>query len=245
MKGKLQCLKKYPKMGYSGEAIQYFCMNIAISFRQRQIQLSPLEQSLAQTAASRKLLKDQFRAQLVNRAIAYSAAQTLTVAPDALKLMVRKYSEQLVYQPLEEMRFWFTYSNGVFLEPGYPPLYYSRKSSSQSVSPNKSAIASIGEGVAGLVAQQLYRARKLARPIHDYPDLVMANRQTIYLIEAKATTGSGTDIQHIIDEELSRMSVYTSGCANLASQNQIVGVVIGTALTNINVYETFVTEVWV
>ena len=218
-------------------------MNIAIALRRRQFQLSPLEQSLAQTAASRKVLKDQFNAQLASHAVAYSPAQIITVAPDALKLMVRKYSEQLVYQPLEEMRFWFNYSSGIFLEPGYPPLYYSRKPSSQSVSPNKSAIASLGKGIAGLVAQRLYRARKLARPIHDYPDLVMVNGQTIYLIEAKATTGSGADIQQTIDDEVSRMSVYTAGCTNLAPQNKIIGVLIGTALTNLNAYETYVTEV--
>lgn len=218
-------------------------MTISISLWRRQFQLSPLEQSLAQTAASRKQIKDQFNLQLASHAVTYSSAPTISVAPSTLGAMIRRYSEQLVYRPLEEMRFWFTYSSGIFLEPGYPPLYYSRTSSNQSVAPNKSAIASIGEGVAGLLAQRLYHARKLARPIHDYPDLVMAHERTIYLVEAKATTGSASDIQTVIDEELSRMSVYVSGCANLAPHNTIVGVLIGTALTSMNSYETYLTEV--
>ncbi|MBD1999235.1 hypothetical protein H6G00_21905 [Leptolyngbya sp. FACHB-541] len=94
--------------------------------------------------------------------------------------MISKYSEQLVYRPLEEMQYWFAYSSGAFLEPGYPPLFYSR-TEHKVITPNKSAVAGIGEGIAGFLAQRLYQCRKLARPNHDYPDIVMEGNGKTYL----------------------------------------------------------------
>lgn len=102
--------------------------------------------------------------------------------------MIEKYSEQLVYKPLEEVRYWFAYSSGAFITPGYPALFYSRTKDNK-VSPNKSAVASIGEGVTGFLAQKLYKCRKLARPNHDFPDIVMEdnNYTKTHLFESKAT----------------------------------------------------------
>ena len=37
------------------------------------------------------------------------------------------------------------------------------------------------------LAQRLYRCTKLARPNHDYPDIVMEGDGVTYLVEAKAT----------------------------------------------------------
>ncbi|MBW4540239.1 MAG: hypothetical protein KME43_13985 [Myxacorys chilensis ATA2-1-KO14] len=218
-------------------------MDIEIAIEHRHLKVSPAEQALAQAAASRDALKVQFLSQLASKSLTYTLTQTLGVNPNTLKLMVRKYSEQLVYQPLEELQFWFSYSSGVFLEPGYPPLYYSRKPSGQSISPNKSAIAAIGEGVAGLVGQQLYQGRKLARPIHDYPDIVMLGNKRVYLLESKATTLSKEDIKRVIDDELVRMIVYASACADLDKQTTVVGVLVGTALLGETCYRTYITEV--
>ncbi|MBM0740255.1 hypothetical protein JOY44_01115 [Phormidium sp. CLA17] len=40
-------------------------------------------------------------------------------------LMIRQVSEQIVYRPLEELRyFYFVYSRGAFLLLGYPRLFY-------------------------------------------------------------------------------------------------------------------------
>ena len=63
--------------------------------------------------------------------------------------------------------------------------------------------------------QRVRHARKLARPIHDYPDIVMVEDRTLYLVEAKATTDSAGKIQQVLEDELVRMSVYTSTCALL------------------------------
>jgi hypothetical protein len=219
-------------------------MDVEISINRRQLHLSPRDVALAQAAASRDRLNKQFQMHLTQHAaVSYTPDPVLRISPNALKLMVQKYSEQLVHEPLEEMAFWFNYSSGVFLEPGYPPLYYSAKSGQKNVEPNKSAIGAIGEGVAGLLGQNLFHARKLVRPIQDYPDILMAEGQAIYLVEAKATTISAERIQQVIDEELGRLCVYIAGAANLLPQKRVIGVLVGTALVAQNHYAAYVTEV--
>ncbi|MDV3348831.1 hypothetical protein QGP82_09035 [Leptothoe sp. LEGE 181152] len=220
-------------------------MDIEISLYRRQIQLSVSEQSIVQAASSRKAMRDHFQTRLANKATAYSSIGTLQISPSTLKVMVRKYSEQLVYKPLEELGFWFGYYSGIFLEPGYPSLYYSRRTSKQNLSPNKSAVAAIGEGIAGLVMQRSYRARKLARPIQDYPDIVMVADRKTYLVEAKATTKSVEAVQQVLEAELVRISVYSSACEALDVSNTVRGILIGTALTANNFYQTYITEVLV
>jgi hypothetical protein len=147
----------------------------------------------------------------------------------------------LHYRPQEEMQHYFTYTSGAFLEPGYAPLFYSR-TEHRLITPSKSAIAGIGEGIAGLVAQQLFRCRKLARPNHDYPDIVMRGQGKTYLVEAKATTGSVAQIQQVIEDELIRMSAYTSACFELDSR-PVTGMVVGTALLSETQYHCSITEV--
>ncbi|OUC11910.1 MAG: hypothetical protein B0A82_24690 [Alkalinema sp. CACIAM 70d] len=218
-------------------------MDITLSVYRSQVKLCRVGKSLAQTAASRKLMKDLFKTYLEQRASPYSLIQKVGLSSNMLKMMVRKYSEQLVYQPIEEIQFWFTYSNGVFLEPGYPPLYYNRKSSQQRIAPNTTAVGAIGEGIAGFLAQRLYQARKLARPTYDYPDIVMAAGSSIYLIEAKATTNSVDQMQQVIKNELGRLCVYVSGCTHLAPQTEVVGILMATALINSNTYSTYITEI--
>lgn len=221
-------------------------MDIEIELHSRQIDLSTSEQSLAQAASSRKVMRDQFQSQLAGKATSYSPAGVLKVSSSVLKVMVQKYSEQLVYKPFEELAFWFSYYSGVFLDPGYPPLfYYSRSGPKQKPLANKSAVAALGEGVAGLAMQRTHHSRKLARPIHDYPDIVMVKDRTLYLVEAKATTESAGKIQQILEDEIVRMSVYTSACASLEPSNTLRGVLIGTALIENNRYQTYITEVTV
>jgi hypothetical protein len=110
----------------------------------------------------------------------------MTISETALDWMMVKYSEQAVFNPRREIQHWFAYSSGAHLEPGYMPLFYFRQSKDRP-SANKSAISAIGEGVAGFLAQRLYGCTKLARPNHDYPDIVMEASGVTYLVEAKAT----------------------------------------------------------
>lgn len=166
---------------------------------------------------------------------------SLDISEAALERMVVKYSEQLVFQPLQEIRYWFTYSSGAFLEPGYPPLFYSRDRY-RKVSPNKSAVSAIGEGIAGFVAQRLYQCSKLARPNHDYPDIVMEDQQRTFLVEAKATLQSQNDrVEDVVDGELPRLASLTSSAGQL-DVRPVVGLLIGTALISEIEYYCYMVE---
>ena len=138
---------------------------INLEVKTRVITLSKEEQCLATGANTRDALREKFSS-ILDTKPPFTPAAILSLDESVLKRMMSKYSEQLVYQPLNEIRFWFAYSSGLFVEPGYPPLYYAKKRN-KSVSPNKSAVAAVGEGVAGFIAQRFYRCRKLARPNHD------------------------------------------------------------------------------
>ena len=74
-------------------------MDIEIALHCRKIDLSTSEQSLAQAASSRKVMRDQFQSRLASKAAAYLPTGILQVSPEVLKVMVHKYSEQLVYKP--------------------------------------------------------------------------------------------------------------------------------------------------
>ena len=211
---------------------------IEVHLERRTIQLSPLEQSLAKAAASRHAMRLQLQSQLAHQLSSpYHPLPMLLIQPNTLQSMSIQFSEQLVFSPLEEMQQFFNYTSGLYLEPGHPPLFYSR-TQSQSASPNKSAIAAIGEGIAGLVAQRLYHCCKLSRPIGDFPDLVMRGNGTIYLVEAKATTSSLKEMQRVLDEEFLRLAAYTAACVELDSQP-----LVGTVLVGETHYHTYLTEV--
>lgn len=222
-------------------AIAQLAMPIHLILEHRKLNLSPVQQSLAKAAASRQAMRLQFQAQLANHPCLYTSLPPLQVDEGVLGQMIRKYSEQLVYRPLEEMQHYFTYTSGAFLEPGYAPLFYSR-TEHRLITPSKSAVAGIGEGIAGLVAQRLFRCRKLARPNHDYPDIVMRGQSKTYLVEAKATTGSIADIQQVLEDELIRMTAYTAACFELDS-SPVVGLLVGTALLSETQYHCYITEV--
>lgn len=215
---------------------------IEVWLERRHIHLSAIEQSLAKAAASRHAIRLQLQARLASKlSEAYIPEAPLFIHPNTLKWMVTKYSEQLVFRPLDEVRYWFSYSKGIFLTPGYPPLFYSR-TENRAVSPNKTAIAAVGEGIAGFIAQRVYHCRKLARPSHDYPDLVMVGKGKTFLVEAKATTDSPSQIQRILDDEFLRLAAYVSACKELDSR-PIVGLLIGTALISETKYRCYITEV--
>ena len=180
---------------------------------------------------------------LSQRLVEYEPIEAITVEEEVLQFCIRGYSEQAIFNPLEDLSMWFNYSNGDFLAPGYPPLFYNRQER-QTVSPSKTAIAGIGEGVAGFLAQRLYRCRKLARPIQDYPDIVMnaTDSGAIYLVESKASTGSPVALQRTIDEEVIRLASYASACLELNTR-PIRGLLVATAFLSTNQYQAYLTEI--
>lgn len=212
---------------------------ISIDIRRKTITLSQHEQGLATAAHARSAMAPEFQSAIVPRTS--ESRLSLSISESTLARMVVKYSEQLVFQPLEEIRYWFTYSSGAFLEPGYPPLYYNRDRNSR-VSPNKTAVCAIGEAIAGFIAQRLYQCTKLARPNHDYPDVVMEGQQMTYLVEAKGTLQSQEEgIEYIVDLELPRLASFTSSARQL-DVRPVVGLLIGTSLVSEIQYYCYMIE---
>lgn len=214
---------------------------VTLEVRFRNVQLNNEEQNLATGAHTRQVLREKFEKALETKP-AYTALNQFVLDESVFRRMISKYSEQLIYQPLNEIRFWFEYSSGVFLEPGYPPLFYA-KNRSKSLSPNKSAAAAVGEGVAGLLAQRLYQCRKLARPNHDYPDIVMETVSKTYLVESKASIDtSEAQIRDTLDEEIFRLASFTRTCAGL-DVRPVGALLVGTLVVSEAVYRSFVSEV--
>ena len=134
---------------------------ISLEITKRHITLSSTEQGLATGANARSALAPEFANAIQSRTT--TSNQSLTINEATLDRMIVRYSEQLVFKPLIELRHWFTYQSGAYLEPGYPPLYY-RRTDRRSVSPNKSAVAAIGEGIAGFLSQRLYHCLLYTSP---------------------------------------------------------------------------------
>ena len=214
---------------------------IHLDIQKRLVDLSHDEQHLATATLTRTALKSQFLRELTKKP-SYSAVDPISIHETILKRMITKYSEQLVYKPLEELLYWFTYDSGAFIEPGYPPLFYSRDKN-RIISPNKSAVAGIGEGISGFLAQRLYRCRKLARPIHDYPDIIAESGDCTYLFESKATVArTSNEIKNEIDSELPRLAAYIASCSELDTR-PVKGVLIGTAMESETLYRCYITEI--
>jgi len=218
-------------------------MNINVQVENRTLELTTQELSLAAGANARQALFPEFM-NIISTKLVYGHVTTLRVHESIITRMIAKYSEQLVFQPLREIQLWLAYSSGAFIEPGYPPLFYSR-SKSHTVSPNKSAIAAVGEGMAGLLSQWLYHCRKLARPNHDYPDIVMEANRTTYLVESKATLslfGGSGGIKNRLDDELPRMATFVSTCNHIDTR-PVRGLLIGTDIASDYHYNCYITEI--
>jgi hypothetical protein len=213
---------------------------IQINISQRKLSFTKQEQSIAQAAHARNALAPQF-AKLLSTKFSSKSSKVvnsgLNVSESTINRMIVKYSEQLTFQPLTEIRYWFAYTGGLFLEPGYPPLFYAR-ADSKNISPNKSAVAAIGEGISGLVAQRLYHCRLLARPNHDFPDLVMDATDKTYLFESKATLSE--KIYDTLQRETQRLVSYVAACNGLDSR-PVVGVLVGTTICSDSEYNC---DVW-
>ncbi|MCY7276845.1 MAG: hypothetical protein LH702_24715 [Phormidesmis sp. CAN_BIN44] len=219
-------------------------MAIEIMLERRTITLSPDEAALAKAATTRHALRLQFQTQLTARRIPYQDAGKLLLHEARLQACVTEFAHQLVYSPLADLRYFFALQTGIFLEPGYPPLYYaSRKAMSPSALANKSAVAAVAEAIAGLLAGELFQLRKWATGYHDYPDLVMGNATAVYLVEAKGTTREVDDLRQVLDDELYRMAAYAAACNDLDRSRPSIGVVVGTALLSESRYHVLLNEV--
>jgi len=214
---------------------------IFLDIERRRITVPADMQGVVTGASERELYRRLLEQDLAPQ-LAYTENVSQSLSATTLKRMVTKYSEQLAFQPVTELRHWFTYRSGAYLDPGYPPLFYGALKTS-SFSPNKSAESAIGEGIAGFVAQRMYRCRKLARPNHDYPDIVMERRpDRTYLVEAKATLVSREKIRRIADEEIPKMATMVIS-GRLMDTRPVMGLVVGTFFESETQYYVSITEI--
>jgi hypothetical protein len=212
---------------------------ISLNIERRRITLATELHGFITGAGERRVLRTELDKRLLPQ-MDYSETLAVEIAETTLKHMVTKYSEQLVFQPVNEIRHWFTYESGAYIELGYPPLYYAREKN-KPFSPNKSAVAAMGEAVAGFLAQRLYRCRKLSRPNHDYPDVVMESEGKTYLVEAKATLAGQKTIREVINGEIHSMSRLVTSALFL-DQRPVVGLLLGTFLESETSYYVCITE---
>lgn len=213
---------------------------ISLEIERRNILLPTHLRGLITGENERRILRLKLNRRLAPQ-LAYLESFAMPISEPTLKHMVTKYSEQLVFQPVNELRHWFTYESGAYIEPGYPPLYYGRQRN-KTLSPNKSAVAAVGEAVAGFLAQRFYQCRKLARPNHDRPDIVMEAGGKTFLVEAKATLRTVQAIREKIDGEIPAMARLVIS-AQLLDRRPVIGLLVGTLLRSETSYYVCVTEV--
>lgn len=141
------------------------------------------------------------------------------------------------------MRYYFQYAQRVFIDPGYPPLFYSAFADVKP-SQNLSAVCAIGEGVAGLILQQNYRCRKLVRPYQDGVDIIMTDNKFTYLVEAKGSAAKNSnDLRQKLDKEY-LVEIVTETLSSYGIDNRKVkGILIGVYLENESKYNCYVTEI--
>ena len=91
---------------------------ITIEILQRQVSFTATHQALAKASASRRALKGHVQQDLSQCLVEYEAADPITIREGVLRYCIRGYSEQAIFDPLEDLSMWFNYSSGGFLAPG-------------------------------------------------------------------------------------------------------------------------------
>jgi hypothetical protein len=220
---------------------------IEISLEKRCLHIDRITGAIAQAAYSRAAMKPELLTRLEQLAVPYTPLPAWSIHPHTIRALVRRYSEQAAFYPLEEIAQWLAYQRyGLFLLPGYQPLFYSR-TEHKTICPNRSAIAALGEACLGLTLQHLYNCRLLARPIADYPDAVCVNptTNTLYLGEAKATaTQTIDDIKRVLDSELPRFIPFVLAANALQhSATKVLGVLVGTTILSHEQWHCTICEV--
>ncbi len=230
-------------------------MPIEITLERRQIQLTATEAALAKAATSRQALRRQFETAIAAKQALFQPAGSLKVDESTLRWCIHRYSEQLVPDAIDQIKFFLSLQNPFYYEPGFAPLYYfSHKSGGQGVSVSKSAVSALSEGVGAVIVQRLLKARIICRPYHDFPDLIgtdalvgsQINNSKIYLVEAKgACMRSVADMRQVLNEEIFRLAAYTAAAQDLDPARQMVGVLVGVVIRQSDRFDVLLSEVTV
>ncbi|BAY26818.1 hypothetical protein NIES2100_66340 [Calothrix sp. NIES-2100] len=216
-------------------------INISVEQRAISIPDSLTPVALSKRTKFREQVLEEIDKQIsINR---YKKIFSITINEFTLRRIIEKYSEQAVYRPIDDMRYYFQYAKRAFIEPGYPPLFYPAVVDRKRAA-NISAVSAIGEGVSGLVLQKIYGCRKLVRPYRDGVDIVMTNGKETYLVEAKGSASHKEDdlLNKLDNEYLVEMVRETLSSAGI-DKRRLKGFLIGVYLNNELNYNSYITEI--
>lgn len=215
---------------------------IHLRVKQRTIQLS--SSLIYRGSSTRSKVLQQFYQELKHQHSKniYYYKCDFRISEFTLRRMIEKYSEQAVYRPIDDMRYFFQYTRRAFVEPGYPPLFYPAVVDGKR-DPNKSSVSAIGEGVAGFISQQLYGCRKLARPYKDGVDIIMNSHDVTYLVEAKGWASNENNFHDKLNNEyLERIAIETLSSSGIDIR-PVCGLLIGVHLINEVNYKCYITHI--
>jgi hypothetical protein len=215
--------------------------------------LTSPEAALAKGATSRHALRRQFESAIAAKQALFEPAGALKVDEATLRWCIHRYSEQLVPDATDQIKFFLALQRPLYFEPGFAPLFYfTHKSGGQGLSVSKSAVAAVSEGVGAIVMQRLMKARIISRPYHDFPDLIgtdapsgsQINHSKLYLMEVKgACMRSVSEMRQTLAEEVFRLAAYTAAAQDLDPTRAMVGVLVGVVIHTVDHFSALLTEV--
>jgi hypothetical protein len=193
--------------------------------------------------SERTKLNEDFIQAINSKIERYKQIPSLHINEVTLQRMIEKYSEQAVYRPIDDMRYYFCYAKRTLIEPGYHPLFYPAVVE-RKFSPNISAVSAIGEGVAGLILQQNYGCRKLVRPYRDGVDIIMTDEQMTYIVEAKGSaSGEEKILVNKLDNEYLIKIVTETLSSHAIDIREVKGFLIGVYLEDELNYNCYITKI--
>ena len=150
--------------------------------------------------------------------------------PVDLHLYCDLFSEQVAFNAVTDIDWYLRFTRMRGLTPGGVPTGFSPfRISAKDVQPSKSAISTLGEGLAGwLLLQQHYQV--IARPIAEWPDLLAAKSDELALVQVKAT--QEPDVLDPMIETAPEGLQYTRNCSTSKGRQMtclVIGVIIESA----------------
>ena len=155
-----------------------------------------------------------------------------------LRYFVRRFSEQLVLRPEQDLEDWFNYSSGRMINVIYADLYYLV---TKDYVVNKSAAAAIGEAVAAYLMQKEFGYKPIARPLLYSPDIIMKRNSSIALVEAKASVKAEDSQMKSLVKETSLELLKLISTAKYDNPDY-VGFVVATNIEEKDRFKSFVLE---
>lgn len=195
----------------------------------------------------RQYTDTRFNNQITNLYKYSTTPRVLPVHPRALQRMIPKYSEQLTYKPLTEIEVWSAKSVAQSVDKGYLPYFYEPKITKNRTA-NSAAVFAVAEGVAGLIAQQIYRGAFLSRPYYDFPDAILYETDlegAMILVEAKGTSQRGsigrTHIKSEVKSTIKDLAKVLISCKT-SNNDPLYGLIIGTHINTPSSYDCYITR---